>query len=61
MFAFPKSVLIENKVLTTGSTAGKMAFRVYPPWCELSSKQATKSQFWQVKYFIEGEDIVIKF
>ena len=57
-FVFPKSVLIENKIISTIQKDGKRGFRVYPSWDIPISKQAMKTQKWQTKYFIEFDDKV---
>lgn len=56
-FVFPKSVLISKGILSTSVKEGKRGFRVYPKWDQPKSKQAIKSQAWQVAYFFEmGEE-----
>ncbi len=52
-FVFPKSVLIEKGIISTKKKEGKRAFRVYPKWDVLSSKQAQRTQKWQLDYFYE--------
>lgn len=47
IFIFPKDALLKNNILSTDKQKGKMGFRVYPTWEELSSKQALQSQKWQ--------------
>ena len=47
-FVFPKDVL-----LSKGNKGGKRAMRVYAPWDKPTSKQAEKTQVWQVGYFLE--------
>nr|WGE07832.1 MepB family protein [Bacillus subtilis] len=37
--------------MSHNSKKGKTAFRVYPPWTEPVSKQAVKTQQWQLRYF----------
>jgi hypothetical protein len=51
-FVFPKSVLIEHNIITD-KKAGKRAIRVYPIWDLAESKQAIKTQKWQLDYFLE--------
>lgn len=51
-FVFPKSILIEKGIFSTDLKEGKRAFRVYPPWDKTTSKQAQKTQQWQLKYFL---------
>ncbi|WP_042221808.1 MepB family protein [Oceanobacillus manasiensis] len=54
-FVFPKEVLVQQKILKTPTTKGKMAIRVYPIWDTPTSKQAIKTQKWQLEYFIETD------
>ena len=55
-FLFSKEVLKERGILSSEYSKGKMAFRVYPPWCIDLNKTACKTQSWQIEYFtkIEG-------
>ncbi|NVK66225.1 MAG: MepB family protein [Flavobacteriales bacterium] len=55
-FVFPKSVLISKGIISTDKKEGKRGFRVYPPWDTVESKQAQKTQKWQVEYFYEISD-----
>lgn len=57
-FVFPKSILIENKIMSTVEKEGKRGFRVYPKWDIVISKQAGQTQKWQSKYFIEFDESV---
>ncbi len=52
-FVFSKELLLKHGVLRTNTTNGKMAMRVYPSWDSLTSKQAMKTQEWQLPYFID--------
>ena len=52
-FIFPKKVLIEKAIFSTDLKEGKRAFRLYPSWNETVSKQAQKTQEWQLDYFIK--------
>lgn len=52
-FIFPKEVLLKKDILRSTSTKGKMAIRVYPIWDNPSSKQAIKTQKWQLPYFVD--------
>lgn len=52
-FVFPTSVLIQKGILSTGKKEGKRAFRVYPGWDVPNSKQAEKTQMWQLDYFFD--------
>lgn len=51
LFKFPKEALIKNGILSTEEKDGKRGFRVYPAWDKPTSKQAMKTQQWQLKYF----------
>jgi hypothetical protein len=55
MFVFPKSVLI-TKEIVSDKKEGKRAIRVYPPWDITTSKQAQKTQKWQLDYFLEIQE-----
>jgi hypothetical protein len=52
MFIFPKSILM-TKEIVSDKKEGKRAIRVYPPWDVTTSKQAQKTQKWQLDYFLE--------
>jgi hypothetical protein len=52
-FIFPKSVLLQKGIFSTAAKEGIRATRVYPPWDETTSKQAQKTQQWQLDYFYE--------
>ena len=52
-FVFPKSVLIKKGIISTEKKEGKRGFRVYPKWDLVKSKQAEKTQKWQLDYFYE--------
>ena len=51
MFIFPKNILLEKGVFSTQNKEGIRATRVYPPWDETTSKQAQRTQKWQLTYF----------
>lgn len=53
-FFFPKEVLLEKGYLKSKRHDGKRGFRVYPAWDSPSSKQAVKTQKWQLEYFKSG-------
>ena len=55
-FVFPKSVLLEKEIISNNYTSGKRGVRVYPPWDFPTSKQAVKTQIWQIKYFYSIEN-----
>ena len=52
-FVFPKSVLCQRNIVSSDGKGGKRAIRVYPPWEKTTSKQARKTQEWQISYFLE--------
>ncbi len=52
-FLFTRELLVEKGILTTFEHKGKMAFRVYPKWCNQLNKRAEQTQKWQCKYFFE--------
>src|SRR3954469_10122832 len=51
-FIFPKTVLADKGIITQNGKTGKRGIRVYPPWDIPNSKQAEKTQSWQVNYFL---------
>lgn len=52
-FIFPKEILFKQNILRSSSTKGKMAIRIYPSWDSPTSKQAMKTQEWQLPYFVD--------
>ncbi|MCL4380618.1 MepB family protein [Candidatus Dependentiae bacterium] len=52
-FIFPKTILYEKGFISKDRKGGKRAMRVYPPWDITDSKQAQKTQAWQLLYFID--------
>ncbi|MDI5951135.1 MepB family protein [Flavobacterium yafengii] len=52
-FIFPKSVLSQQGIISINLKEGKRGIRVYPPWDLTISKQAQKTQKWQLEYFLE--------
>ncbi|MCB9228313.1 MAG: MepB family protein [Deltaproteobacteria bacterium] len=54
-FIFPKDVLVKNRIFSHQDITGKRAFRLYPPWENELNQQATKSQEWQIRYFVENK------
>jgi len=57
-FVFPKSVLIKKGIISTLQKEGKRAFRVYPAWDISKSKQAERTQKWQLEYFYHINDSI---
>jgi hypothetical protein len=51
-FVFPKATLIKHRIISQPSVRGKLGMRVYPPWELAGSKQATKTQSWQLEFFL---------
>lgn len=51
-FIFPKKVLADKGIITQNGKSGKRGIRVYPPWDIPESKQAEKTQNWQILYFL---------
>ncbi|MGH1385560.1 MepB family protein [Kordia sp.] len=54
-FIFPKSMLIQKRIVATVTKDGKRGIRVYPSWDTPTSKQAIKTQAWQLQYFLPIE------
>lgn len=52
-FIFPKVILCDRDIVSNKGNGGKRAIRVYPPWDNPTSRQAQKTQNWQLKYFLE--------
>lgn len=52
LFIFPKSVLLQQKVLSGPGSPGKRAIRIYPPWDVANNPQAQKTQRWQAACFV---------
>ena len=52
-FVFPKAVLCEKGIISSGEKEGKRAMRIYPPWDVTTNSQAKRTQAWQLKYFIK--------
>ncbi len=55
-FVFPKSILIKKGIISTEIREGKRGFRVYPIWDVAISKQAIRTQKWQLENFYELND-----
>ena len=60
-FIFPIAVLTENGIVSQNGKSGKRGIRVYPSWDKVTSKQAEKTQHWQIAYFVllnsSGQDL----
>lgn len=55
-FIFPKSVLANKGITAQNGKSGKRGIRIYPPWDVPKSKQAMKTQNWQLNYFLVVKD-----
>jgi hypothetical protein len=55
-FIFPKVVLVEEDIFSQKGKGGKRGIRVYAPWDQANSKQASRTQYWQTKYFVTIKD-----
>ena len=53
VFIFPAEILVEKNIFSVKNKGGKRAIRVYPPWDKPESKQAEKTQKWQLDYYLE--------
>jgi hypothetical protein len=52
-FFFPRTVLLEQGILSKNGKGGKRGIRVYAPWDEPNNPQAKKTQAWQCPYFFK--------
>ena len=52
-FVFPKAVLCERGIVSKEGHGGKLAMRLYPPWDIADSRQAKKTQEWQLVHFFQ--------
>ncbi|MEU2915849.1 MepB family protein [Streptomyces massasporeus] len=51
-FVFPLDALRRHGVVSASGSAGKRAFRVYPPWVTTTNRQASSAQAWQLDFFL---------
>jgi hypothetical protein len=51
-FIFPKKILADREIISQNGKSGKRGIRVYPPWDVPKSKQAEKTQSWQINFFL---------
>ena len=54
-FIFDQKILLEKRIMSQGAKEGKRAFRIYPPWTTPLSREALKTQEWQLSYFFSLE------
>ncbi|AZP11637.1 MepB family protein [Undibacterium parvum] len=52
LFIFPKTCLLQQDIVAQNGQGGKRAIRVYPPWDKTFSRQAQRTQAWQLNYFL---------
>jgi hypothetical protein len=52
LFIFPMQVLLQQDIVAQNGQGGKRALRVYPPWDQTISRQAQRTQAWQLDYFL---------
>jgi hypothetical protein len=52
-FIFPAKILERHGILSSDKSKGKRGFRIYPPWDKTTNTQATKTQKWQLEFFLE--------
>uniref|UniRef100_UPI00403F9B42 MepB family protein n=1 Tax=Paenibacillus sp. FSL K6-1318 TaxID=2975291 RepID=UPI00403F9B42 len=45
--------MLQRDIISNQDKGGKRAIRVYPPWGNPTSKQALKTQQWQLEYFMD--------
>jgi hypothetical protein len=51
-FIFDQKILLDKHIMSQDTKEGKRAFRLYPPWIRPISKEAVKTQNWQLPYFV---------
>ena len=56
-FIFSKQILLEKGIISNEKKSGKRGIRVYPSWDVVTSKQAIKTQEWQLRCFIDFNNI----
>jgi hypothetical protein len=54
-FVFDQKILLMKDIMSQDDKGGKRGFRLYPPWVKLLSKEALKTQKWQLPYFFSWE------
>lgn len=59
-FVFPRSVLVQQGILSSAGKEGKRGFRVYPPWDKAANPQAIRTQKWQLEFFLDLSDGTLK-
>ncbi|MEU6890852.1 MepB family protein [Streptomyces sp. NPDC046557] len=51
-FVLPLDTLRRHGVVSVDGLGGKRAFRVYPPWATITSRQAERTRAWQADHFL---------
>lgn len=51
-FIFPENILIKHNIFSANGKEGKRAIRLYAPWDNTTSAQASKTQKWQSQFFV---------
>ncbi|MET9466458.1 MepB family protein [Streptomyces sp. NPDC006544] len=51
-FVFPQDALRRHGIVSVEGVGGKRGFRVYPPWVTTTSRQAARTQAWQLDHFL---------
>jgi len=51
VFVFDRATLARKGVMSVRGRGGKRAMRIYPPWTSPTSKQAARTQAWQLNGF----------
>lgn len=53
VFIFDVDTLAKRGIVTINGREGKRAMRLYAPWTQPLSKQAVRTQSWQIEHFIQ--------
>ncbi|MCX4524226.1 MULTISPECIES: MepB family protein [unclassified Streptomyces] len=52
-FVFSVDAFRRHGVVSVDGAGGKRALRVYPPWVTTTSRQAARTQAWQLEHFLD--------
>ncbi|MFG2411512.1 MepB family protein [Streptomyces goshikiensis] len=52
-FVFSMDAMRRHGVVSVDGAGGKRALRVYPPWVTVPSRQAARTQAWQLEHFLD--------